>query len=674
MGIKFRNPFSRDGSGLARELLERGIAAEQAGAPAQAMEHYRKAAETDPSLAAAHFNLGLLLVQAADFDEAEAALRAALQARNDFPEAWVALADAFEAQGRDSEAVEALDRAIALRERYEGALMNAAVLLQKLGRLDEAASRYRQVLELAPEAAALHNNLANVLQALGRLGEAEASGRRAVGLDPALPEAHFNLGNILQALGRGSEAEASLRNALRLRPAYREAHVGLGNALRDLGRVDEAQAAFLRALDLDPDDRDARSNYLLSLNYTRALTRAEVHAAHAEWARRHAVAESHVPPPNVRDPARRLRIGYVSGDFRRHSVAYFIEPVLAQHDRGAFEVFCYSNVALADAMTGRLMALADHAREIVHLSDEAVAAMIRADAIDILVDLAGHTAGHRLGVFALRPAPVQATYLGYPNTTGLAAIGWRVTDTYADPPGDGDDVHSERLARLPRSFLCFQPPDGAPVVQAPPCAERGHVTFGSFNVLPKVTPEVIRVWSQVLGRVPGSRLLLKALGLGDAHSREQVLARFAAHGIAAERIMVLPMEASLQAHLARYHEIDIALDPFPFNGTTTTLEALWMGVPVVALAGDRHSARVGASILANAGLSELIAPDEKAYVDLAARLAGDASRLADLRRGMRTRIAASPLRDPAGIVGDLEQAYRRMWSDWCAAKPVTGSG
>jgi predicted O-linked N-acetylglucosamine transferase (SPINDLY family) len=330
-------------------------------------------------------------------------------------------------------------------------------------------------------------------------------------------------------------------------------------------------------------------------------------------------------------------------------------------------VYCYSNVALPDSMTGHLMKLADYAREITGLGDAEAAQLIRADGIDILVDLAGHTAGHRLGVFALGPAPVQATYLGYPNTTGLAAVDWRITDIYADPPGDGDEFHTERLARLPRTFLCFQPPAEAPDVQAPPSLKNGHVTFGSFNVLPKVTPEVIRTWSLLLQRVPRSRLLLKALGLGDAGSRAHMLAAFARHGIVPERVTVLPMEGSLQAHLARYHEMDIALDPFPFNGTTTTLEALWMGVPVVAIAGDRHSARVGSGILANAGLGDLAARDANEYIAIAAALAGDGARLAALRLGMRGRLDASPLRDAAGFVRDLEGAYHGMWEQWCVS-------
>lgn len=635
----FRNPFRREGAGLAQESLERGIAAEEAGDHAGAARHYREAIARDPDCAPAHLNLGLLHLSADSFGEAEAAIREALRARDPFPEAWVALAEALEALGRTPEALDALERALAQREGFEGARTNAAVL---------------------------HNNQGHKLQALGQPAEAEVHLRRATELGPDIPEAHFNLGNVLQSLGRASDAEASLRRAIALRPAYREALTGLGNALRDQGRVDEAEAACRAALALDPGDRDAHDNLLLSMNYTDRHSRAEVYAAHLGWAALHASASTVMPHANSPDPGRRLRIGYVSGDFRRHSVAYFIEPVLAHHHRDAVESFCYSNVRLPDRMTGHLLDLADHARDIAGMGDAEAAQAIRADGIDILVDLSGHTAGHRLGVFARKPAPVQATYLGYPNTTGLASIDWRLTDACADPRGDGDAVHSERLARLPGSFLCFQPPPDAPDVQLPPSEACGFVTFGSFNVLPKVTPEVIRAWSRILQAVPRSRLMLKALGLGDAGSRARMHEAFQSHGFGPDRIALLPVEGALRDHLARYHRMDIALDPFPYNGTTTTFEALWMGVPVIALRGDRHSSRVGASILSNAGLGEWVAGSVDDYVSLAVRLAGNAALLRDLRRTMRDRVAASPLRDAQAFTRNLENAYRGMWKLWCA--------
>ena len=717
-------PVRAPDAGLAQDLLEQGIAAEDAGENERALGYFQRAIEADPTSAAAHMNLGIALQTKGEFaaaiescsravalepgsapahynlglahlagaklSEAESAFRAALVLREAFPEAWVALAEALESAGRDAEALAALQRAIVLRENYEGALRNAGALLQKmgrlrdagqtyfelatflqnLGRLAEAEVLYRRAIELKPDFAKASNSLATAiaLQDPARIAEAEALYRQAIALDPEYALPHNNLGNILQGAGRLSESEASLRRALELKPDLRQAHVALGNALKDLGRLDEAESSFRRALELDPDDRYARDSLLMALNYTARHSRAQVFAEHIEWARRHesphaAGRRAHL---NVRDPHRRLRIAYVSPDFRRHSVAYFIEPVLAQHDRRQFEVYCYSNVAVPDSVTVRLMKLADRTRSMVGVSEADAAELVRADGIDILVDLAGHTAGHALGVLARKPAPVQVTYLGYPNTTGLGAVDWRITDVHADPPGDGDGFHSERLARLAHSFLCFQPPQEAPEVRPSPFVANGYVTFGSFNVLPKVTPEVISTWARLLERVPRSRLLLKALGLRDGPVQAHILAQFAKHGIDAARIALLPMEHTLLAHLERYHDMDIALDPFPFNGTTTTLEALWMGVPVVAIAGDRHSARVGASILANAGLEKLLAGTVEQYVALAAGLACDPERLTSLRRAMRGCVAASPLRDQAGMVTALEDAYRGMWAQWCA--------
>ena len=367
-------------------------------------------------------------------------------------------------------------------------------------------------------------------------------------------------------------------------------------------------------------------------------------------------------------------MGYVSPDFRRHSVAYFIEPLIARHDRDAFEVYCYSNVLTPDSMTRHLMGLSDSACHIVAMSDGEAADRVRADGIDILVDLAGHTAGGRLGLFALKPAPVQVSYLGYPNTTGLAAIDWRITDIHADPPGNGDEFHSERLARLPRTFLCFQPPADAPAIQPPPSIESGRITFGSFNTLPKVTPEVVGAWAQLLHRVPGSRLLLKASGLTDAAGRGRLLGEFAQHGIDEDRLTLLGKVGDFNAHLARYHEMDIGLDPFPYNGTTTTCEAVWMGVPVVSLAGDRHAGRVGASVLANLGLEELIATSIDEYLAIAADLAADTARLGMLRETMRARVVASPLRDETGFSREVEHAYRQMWLRWCSGDIATAAG
>jgi predicted O-linked N-acetylglucosamine transferase (SPINDLY family) len=370
------------------------------------------------------------------------------------------------------------------------------------------------------------------------------------------------------------------------------------------------------------------------------------------------------PHSNDRSRERRLRIGYVSSDFRQHSVGYFIEPVLAHHNHDRFEIFCYSNDIKEDEVTGRLQSYADHWRRLIGLSDEQAANQIRADRIDILIDLSGHTRGNRLLVFARKPVPVQVTWLGYPTTTGLSTMDYRLTDGFADPVGMTEHFHSEQLVRLPECFSCYQPPE-APEVSGLPAREKDYVTFGSFNNLAKINREVMAVWARILQAVPGSHLTLKNTGLGAGTVQQRVRETFMGLGVAPERLALLGNDPSSRAHLERYWNIDIGLDPFPYNGATTTCDALWMGVPLVALAGKTHAGRVGVSQLSNLELTELIGNTTEEYVAIATRLARDLERLSQLRAGLRARLAASPLTEAPRFTKNLEQAYLAMWKDWC---------
>ena len=347
-------------------------------------------------------------------------------------------------------------------------------------------------------------------------------------------------------------------------------------------------------------------------------------------------------------------------------MSHFIGSLIAGHDRQAFEVFCYAEVARPDDWTARIREHADAWRSTVGMDDSAAAKQIREDGIDVLVDLAGHTGQNRLLVFAKRPAPVQVTWLGYPNTTGLTAIDYRLTDEIADPEGDADALYTETLVRLPGGFVCYGPASDTPEAAACPVHQCGSVTFGSFNVLSKVTPEVVAVWAEILDRVPKSRLLMKNRSLADEETRARYLQMFDAHGVAAERIELCAWINSSAGHLGAYARVDIGLDPFPYNGTTTTCEALWMGVPVVTLSGDRHSGRVGASILTRVGLADLVAEAEAAYVEKAVALAGDIDRLAALRLELRDRLGRSPLCDAPAFIRYVEAAYREMWRRACA--------
>jgi predicted O-linked N-acetylglucosamine transferase (SPINDLY family) len=400
---------------------------------------------------------------------------------------------------------------------------------------------------------------------------------------------------------------------------------------------------------------------LFSMNYSAHWTPREIFDAHLESARRFPPASRPPIPAAHRRPGHRLRIGYLSGDLCRHPVACFVEPILVHRDRARFEIFCYHTGADEDEVSARLKALADHWRSVGSLTEDALEETLRADRLDLLVELSGYTDGHRLGVVARRVAPVQVSYIGYPNTTGLAAVDYRITDARADPPGAADELHTERLVRLPESFLCYAPPFTGAVTVVPPLRERGCVTFASFNNLAKLSQPLVDLWARVLGAAPGSRLYVKTKGLQDPGLQAQLLDRFRSAGIGSERIVLSPPQNSMEEHFGSYAAVDIALDTFPYHGTTTTMDALWMGVPVVTLAGDRHAARVSVSILSAIGLEDLIARSPDEYVDIARRLAHDPARLQALRGSLRERLARSTLLDGARFARQLEQAYAQMW-------------
>lgn len=673
-----RNPAEPES--MARQLLEiwpeyasgwhaLGMALLLQARPAEAEPALREAVRLLPGNPEIHGTLGGALQMLGRPGDAESSYRHALTLSPDYREARGNLARLLLAEDRGSEA-EAEFRLIARQRPESGeSYRDLGRALQSLGRAPEAEREFRRALELLPDACEIHNDLGVTLLSRGRHREACECFRAALESRPDYPEACNNLALALQGMHRLGEAEAAYRRALELAPGSAAAWSNLGSTLRDLGRVDEAVASFRRALEFDAKYREAHSNLLFTLLNASAISPSDLFEEHLAWARRH---EAPLLPQrractNTRKPDRRLRLGYVSPDFRRHSVAYFIEPLLEHHSRDAFEVYCYSNVAAPDETTRRLLGLADQSRDIAGMSDARAADRMREDGIDILVDLAGHTARGRLGVFSIKPAPVQVGYLGYPNSTGLSSLDWRLTDAFADPPGASDAFHSEKLVRLPQTFLCFRPPPEPLEVRAAPCLRNGHLTFGSFNALAKLEGPVIRAWSRLLERVHGSRLMLKAAGLGDESGRARLLSLFAKHGIDGSRLTLLPAESDVSDHLARYHEVDIGLDPFPYNGTTTTFEALWMGVPVVSITGDRHAARTGTSILANLGLDALVAMDVDEYIARAAALAEDTSRLAELRTTMRERFRLSPLRDEESFARAVEAAYHRMWRAWCLA-------
>jgi predicted O-linked N-acetylglucosamine transferase (SPINDLY family)/ADP-heptose:LPS heptosyltransferase len=575
--------------------------------------------------------------------------------------------------GRDADASAALQAILDEDPGHAAALRRMAWLRHKLGDNVAAARMLAASLEREPNNPESHYNLGLVLATLGRNKEAEQSYRRGLELKPNSVDGYNNLGVLLESVGRFDEAEASYRQAVAIAPTVPHLHNNLGVLFKESGRLAEALAAHRHAVALDPRLPAGRSNLLYTLNYDETVSPEALYAEHVAWGEsvRFPIGGSRFANPP--DPARRLRIGYVSGDFRHHSVSFFFAPLLDAHDRGAVEVFLYSNDARADAMTARLKARADHWVPIHHLSDELAAARIREDAIDILIDLTGHTSQSRMMLFARKPAPLAVTWLGYPNTTGLPAIDYRFTDAVADPPGAADRLHTERLIRLAPAFLCYgAPTDSGPVAPLPALAA-GHVTFGSFNNVAKLSPATIALWARLLREIPDARLLLKASQFKDRGTRERIAAAFAAAGIAGERLTVLPPQPTTAEHLAAYGRVDIALDPLPYNGTATTCEALWMGVPVVTLRGERHAARVGASILTAAGLDNLIAQTPDEYLATAVKLAREREALAALRGGLRERMRASPLCDGERFARAIEAAYRTLWREWCVAERTPAS-
>jgi predicted O-linked N-acetylglucosamine transferase (SPINDLY family) len=551
----------------------------------------------------------------------------------------------------------------------------AASLLQQarqaVERGDVAAAEraFARLVALVPEDARLHFNHARALADLGRLPAAEQALRAALALAPDLSQANTNLGNLLTRVGRLEEAEPFLRRAAQLQPTLWRSHFNLATLLQRRGRLDEARQTVEQALSLAVDAIEAHQLRLLLALYSGNVSDDELFALHRQAAA--AIGRQGSGPvrhyANTPDPGRRLRIGYLSPDLRFHSVAYFIEGVLGAHDRSEVELFCYSDAERPDDVTARLRGLADHWRDTRKSSNDDLAAQIQADRIDVLVDLAGHTRDNRMGVFARKPAPLQASWIGYPATTGLDTIDFRFTDAIADPPGAGEALHSEALVRLDPCFLAYTPPVEAPEPGDCPALRGEAPVFGSFNNIAKLSPATVEAWALLLQAVPEAKLLLKSSGVADAQSFAWFNAILSGKRVAAERVEFLPYAASVPEHLALYRRIDVALDTFPYNGTTTTCEALLMGVPVIALAGSptRHSSRVAASLLHAVGLDELVAADRDDYVARAAAVVRDRNRIGRLRAELRPRLLASPLCDAPSLTRQVEAAYRQFWRQWC---------
>ncbi|MEO5372733.1 MAG: tetratricopeptide repeat protein [Alphaproteobacteria bacterium] len=669
-----------------------GIIAKTAGDDDGAADYFSRAIVAAPHIPDLHHLLGVCQHRRGRLENAAVSLERALALAPDNAAVLVDLGRVRIDQNRVTDALDLFRAALAVEPTLLPAMSNLGNALLVLDRYEEAIPSFHQAIAIDPTHALAHSSLGSALNALGRYDEATACFQRALEIDPGHPlshnglglihlarnqpgqalahferavalaadyiDAHVNAGLALLELDRPTEAIDRIRQALALKPDNVMSLNNLGNALKDHGRLAEAMESYVRALAVEPDYLLAHTNLLMCMHYSPETSPAAIAATARRWADR---VGAHASPETRKavDPKGRLRIGFLSADLINHPVGYFIAPVLEHHDRVGTEVTCYCDSPRPDAMTNHLRAASDRWRSTVGMSDEAVAALVREDGIDILVDLSGHAGGTRLPVFARRPAPVQVTWIGYCGSTGLAAMDYILADDHVVRPGE-EHLFTETVWRLPGTYLCYGPPRGVSVEVSPLPAADGHPpTFGSLNNRVKITPHVVALWARALSAVPGSRLLLKSFQYGDPGVREGLRAAFASHGIAGDRL-ILEARSPWPGLFTTYHRIDVALDTFPFGGGITTLEALWMGVPVVTLDCDRWAGRVSETILHAVGLGEMVATDPDDYVARAAALVADLPRLADLRAGLRTRLLTSPMCDGKGFAARIEAAWRAM--------------
>lgn len=678
--------------------LNLGIGLEASGDAQGAVAAYRRALAIDPGEPFANYNLGKLLYMQGELAECQALFQRALERKPDFPEVRVVLASLLEAQGNHQAAAAELEEALRLQPLYFGALCNYAALLRTLDRLPEAVQALRRATAIDPADAKVNYELGTALRALGRTDEAERFLRRAVEADPAFVDARATLSDVCFSQGNLSVAATELEAVLRLRPDWFDAMFNYGVVLKELHRVAEAEAIFRRIIENNPDHfpshrllgrvlfsqarleeaievyAGARSRFphelelesaeLFMLSFSEDISDEALFARHkALGARLEQVYPARFEPfRNNTDSRRRLRVGYVSGDLYHHPVGLFLLPLIERHDRANFEVCCYSTGAIEDSITKKLSASADVWRNLAKDSETAVADRINRDEIDILVDLTGHSGVPQLRVFAQQPAPVQATWLGYLNTTGMSRVHYRISDTIADPPQAGR-FHTETLIRLPNSQWCYRPLVRVEPEVDPPCRRNGYITFGSFNQISKLSLTVCTLWAEILNSLPEARLVV--LGVDADLAGKRILQRFAQAGVPETRLTLIK-HLPLEDYFRTFNDVDIALDTTPYSGGTTTCDTLWMAVPVLTVTGSRTMSRSAASILSTVGLTDWICSTPDEYVRKAVEWSRNQDMLVDLRKTLRGRMQESPMMDEIRFARDIEAAYRRMWDVWCA--------
>lgn len=686
-----------------------GVALQETGSLEEAIACFRRALVLRPTYAEVHYNLGGAMVESKKLTEAIFHFRQAIAIKPDYIDAYAKLGVAQQELRQFEELIQTIHRLLDLKPDNVEALNNIGAALSKLGEHQKAAEFYRQALELSPDQAELHSNLGVVYKTLGQHEEALTCYRRALEIKPDFPEAHSNQGMVLHQLGRFSEALASYKKALALDPNCIDAANNLGvlqqqmgqldsaidtfsrlliiaprnvetisnlaSVFADKGQLQEAASTYRSALAINPDYTIARSNLLFIHNYLASNTTNELFAEAEEFGK---IVTRNKPAalsfPLERNPNRRLRIGFVSADLRQHPVGYFAEGVIAalhKLARDEIELFGYSNYWQMDAIGERIKSCCEGWRMVRSMTDERLAQTIQNDKIDILIDLSGHTCDNRLPLFGFKPAPIQVSWLGYFATTGVREIDYLIADPWTLPESEERNF-TETIWRLPETRLCFTPPTVGIEVGTLPALKNGYITFGCFNNLTKINDQVIAEWARILTTLPTSRLMLKAYQLQEVSVREELIKRFATHQISPNRL-ILEAYSPRTNYLAAYHQVDIALDPFPYPGGTTTVEALWMGVPVLTLSGKSFLARQGVGLLMNAGLPNWVADTLDDYVARAVSHANDLTSLAVLREGLREQVLGSPIFDNSRFARHFAAALRGMWGKWCDEHPVVSS-
>ena len=633
----------------------------------EAGECCRRVLAIKPNHSDAHLNMGNVLFHQGKKDEAISHYHASLDINPNHAGALCCLGNCLASTGEHQKAIENYQAAIRLNPNIIEAYYNLGNSLTSLHQYEAAVENYRQAIRLNPRYALAYNNLGSALKRLGAIESAMDCYRQAIAIDPNMATAYNNLAIIHRELLNLSEAEKLSQKSLEILPNFIEAHINLSSIHNDQGRPKAAIEHLRKVLSITKNRADVHSSLISSMRYLSEYTPQDLLDEARRWAALYTPQEgnslAHYTPSNNQ---RHLRVGYVSGDYCNHPVGHFIELVLANHNRSQFEIFCYYVGFKQDSQTKQLRQLADHWRDVPEMHDYDLAQQIRMDAIDILIDLSGHTKTNRLLTFALKPAPVQATWLGDPASTGLPAMDYIICDTITIPPQE-ERFHSEQVMRLPTVYECFKPPEYAIEPAPPPALDSGKITLGCFNNPAKITESVIACWSKLLYALPESRLFLKYKPYDDNEVQKYFLGLFHKYGIEADRIIFSGF-APNKEFLSAYNQMDIALDTFPYNGGFTTLEALWMGIPVISLRQNRFVGRMGETLLTNVGLREFVVDSEDEYIEKTIMLASDLPRLIELRSRLRSQLLESPVCDGPGFTRDLETAYHKMWELWCNSR------